>query len=233
MQLEQTFTLGGDPAAVWKAFHDVALLVDCLPGASIRDEAPADADGGVPLLFKVKLGPIAAAFSGQGRLTLDEAAQTGTFAGHAVDARSNSRVKGEARFSVLPDEAAGTRVSMTVDYTITGMLAQFSREGIVRALADQLTGQFATALQERLPADTTTPTEAPAQPSSAATGVPVAEDDGLPPDLVNVAAAVGVPTATGTPHDRTTTRPPRHADTLDVWTLIKAWLRGLMPGSRG
>src|SRR5689334_14874837 len=74
MQLEQAFTLAAAPDTVWTAFHDVRLLVDCLPGASLRDTAEAPVEGAeIPLLFKVKLGPIAAGFSGQGRIVLDEA----------------------------------------------------------------------------------------------------------------------------------------------------------------
>jgi carbon monoxide dehydrogenase subunit G len=151
MQLEQSFTLAAAPDTVWTAFHDVRLLVECLPGASIRDGVEDPVAGAeIPLLFKVKLGPIAAGFSGQGNIALDDATRSGSFAGSAVDTKTNSRVKGEARFALLPVDT-GTRVTLTVDHTITGALAQFSREGIVRALAEQLTRQFADNLQARLP----------------------------------------------------------------------------------
>ena len=39
MQLEQSFTLAAEPARVWQAFHDVRLMVECLPGASIKPGA--------------------------------------------------------------------------------------------------------------------------------------------------------------------------------------------------
>ncbi|MFJ7567401.1 SRPBCC family protein [Herminiimonas sp. NPDC097707] len=151
MQLEQSFHIAAPTDLVWKAFHDIELLVDCLPGASINTAATASEEGAIPLLFKVKLGPIAAGFAGQGRLNLDEASNSGAIVGTAVDARSNSRVKGEAHFSVIAAPDGGTNVEVKVDHTITGSLAQFSREGIVRALAEQLTKQFAENLQARLP----------------------------------------------------------------------------------
>lgn len=206
MQLEQAFTLAAPVDPVWTAFHDVELLVDCLPGASIDPAGtPADAQS-VPLLFKVKLGPIAAAFAGQGRIALDDTARTGSFAGSAVDTRTSSRIKGEARFSVQPDaaDAQSTRVALTVDFTITGALAQFSREGIVRALADQLSRQFAEQLQARLPQ--AAPSAAEASEGDAATGhAPLAS------------ANVPVP------------RPTDNA--IDLWSLLKAWLRSLWPGA--
>ncbi len=209
MQLEQSFSLAAPPATVWAAFQDVQLLVDCLPGASIRGVAESLAPGAeIPLLFKVKLGPIAAGFAGQGLLTLDHAAHSGAFSGSAVDAKTNSRVKGEARFQ-LTAIAVGTLVSMTVDHTVSGALAQFSREGIVRALAEQLTRQFADNLQARLPQQAeempaSAPSCAPAHPATAAVNPPAP------------AAA----------------RPSAGASEIDLWTLLKAWLRGLFSSRR-
>lgn len=208
MQLEQSFTLAAAPATVWAAFQDVQLLVDCLPGASIRPGAPALAPGAdIPLLFKVKLGPIAAGFAGQGQIALSDANRSGSFSGSAVDAKTNSRVKGEARFALLAVDA-GTRVTLTVDHTVTGALAQFSREGIVRALAEQLTRQFADNLQARLP-------QAPATPEPVATTA-----DAAAPAQAAPAPALASP------------RPAPDASAIDLWTLLKAWLRGLFAGKR-
>lgn len=149
MQLEQGFDLPLAPAASWAAFGDIALLVECLPGASLTGPA---VDGEVPMRFDVKLGPIAAAFVGAGRLSLDEAARAGRFEGAASDRRTNSRVKGSAAFSILPTDN-GSRVTVMVDYALTGALAQFNRGGIVRELAAALTAQFADNLSRRLQAD--------------------------------------------------------------------------------
>jgi len=204
MLLEQRFSLAAPVDTVWQAFHDVGVLVECLPGASINGSAGPDADG-IPLLFKVKLGPIAAGFAGRGQIAFDEAAKSGSFSGSAVDAKTNSRVKGEARFAAAPaaDDAQATQVTLEVDYSITGTLAQFSREGIVRALAEQLTRQFADNLQARLP-----------QGGSA--------------------AAPAVPAAPG-PTPRAASAPARadpreDPSTIDLWTLFKAWMRGLFAG---
>lgn len=156
MQLEQRFDLPTTPAQAWPAFHDLELLVNCLPGASMSGPVTQDATGAEgPLRFEVKLGPIAAAFAGNGRLTLDNDALTGKFEGAAVDRKTNSRVKGVASFALTeipaaqPSEAAGsiTRVQVTVDYSLAGSLAQFNRAGIVNELADVMTSQFADRLR--------------------------------------------------------------------------------------
>jgi hypothetical protein len=105
---------------------------------------------------------------------------------------------------------------MGVDYTITGTLAQFSREGIVRALAEQLTKQFADNLQARLP-------QAPAPVPSAAPAAVAASDA----DLCATAAAIGP--AAALPPAAAHRPPAAAADTssIDLWSLLKAWLRGL------
>ena len=212
MLLEQRFSLAAPVDTVWQAFHDVGVLVECLPGASINGSAGPDADG-IPLLFKVKLGPIAAGFAGRGQIAFDEAAKSGSFSGSAVDAKTNSRVKGEARFATAPaaDDAQATQVTLEVDYSITGTLAQFSREGIVRALAEQLTRQFADNLQARLP-----------QGGSAAVAA-------TPPGQGPIAAApaAAAPTSRAAP---ARADPRADPSTIDLWTLFKAWMRGLFAG---
>ncbi|MES1941776.1 hypothetical protein T5B8_16134 [Salinisphaera sp. T5B8] len=146
MDLNQRFTIDAPAADVWQAFQDPALLVDCLPGATLRE--PVEGNH-LKLTFQVKLGPIAAAFAGEGDLSLDDATRSGALQGRGTDRKSNSRVKGEAAFAVI-EEGATTAVELSVSFSITGKLAQFSREGIVKALADQLTRDFADNLQQAL-----------------------------------------------------------------------------------
>lgn len=146
MQVEQRFTLPVPPAQAWPAFHDIALLVECLPGASLAGELK---EGEVPLRFEVRMGPIVAAFTGSGRVGFDEAARSGRFEGAAADRKTNSRVKGAADFA-LAEAGAGTEVSVRVDYTLSGTLAQFGRIGLVREIANTLTAQFAANLEARL-----------------------------------------------------------------------------------
>jgi len=151
MQLEQSFTLPFARAAVWPAFADVPMLVACMPGAGLVGD-PRPAEGGVDLdlTFTVKLGPITGAFQGQGAIRRDDAAFAGTFSGGGADRKSGSRVKGEAKFSLVELASAETRVDVAVDYSLTGSLAQFSRGAIVKELAAAMTRDFAANLQARI-----------------------------------------------------------------------------------
>jgi carbon monoxide dehydrogenase subunit G len=148
MDIEQSFSVPFSPDLVWKSFLDVEGIVTCLPGASLT--APPQ-DDQLSLAMTVKLGPIVAAFKGEGEMKLDESGHSGVVSGQGSDRKSGSRVKGTAQFVLLP-ENNGTRVNIVVDYSITGSLAQFSRGGIVRELATRMTDAFAANLKLRLEA---------------------------------------------------------------------------------
>lgn len=151
MQLEQSFSLPFARSAVWPAFADVPMLVSCMPGAALQGEPrPVDNGADLDVLFTVKLGPITGAFQGQGAIRRDDAAMAGTFSGGGADRKSGSRVKGEAKFTLVEAGPAETRVDVAVDYSLTGSLAQFSRGAIVKELAAAMTRDFAANLRARI-----------------------------------------------------------------------------------
>jgi len=149
MEIEQSFSVAYPLDDVWASFHDTPGIVACLPGASLA--APPD-NGQLKLTMTVKLGPIVANFAGDGEMTLDEAAKRGSVSGGGVDRKSSSRVKGVAAFALHAVAPRETRVDVTVDYTIAGTLAQFSRGGIVKELATRMTDAFAQNLKVKLDA---------------------------------------------------------------------------------
>ena len=158
MEIQQSFTVPFPPALVWRCFKDVEGIVACLPGAALT--APPE-NGQLKLSMTVKLGPIVAAFAGDGSMALDDSLMQGSLTGSGNDRKSGSRVKGEAAFSLHEvagaGDAAATRVDVKVDYAIAGSLAQFSRGGIVRELAERLTSAFSDKLRSKLETDNPAP----------------------------------------------------------------------------
>lgn len=160
MEFRQSFTVPFAPDRVWRCFHDIEAVVRCLPGAGLA-EPPRE--GKLALSMTVKLGPIVANFAGQGEMTLDETARSGRIAGGGSDRKSGSRIKGETIFSLHDEtDAAATRIDIGVEYSIAGSLAQFSRAGLIRELAERLTVQFSENLRRKLESD---PLELGAQPA--------------------------------------------------------------------
>ncbi len=135
---------------MWAFFGRVEDVAACLPGASLDG---GEKDGVVNGKMRVKVGPISAEFSGVAQITRDEAAHRGAIVGSGRDTRSNSATRGIVAYSVKPDEGgAGSRVDVDVGYTLTGMLAQFGRSGLVQDIASRLTAAFAQNLEARLSA---------------------------------------------------------------------------------
>jgi aerobic carbon-monoxide dehydrogenase small subunit len=145
---EKSFELPYPPARVFAMFGDIAGVAACLPGASLTAPPRGDrVDGAI----RVKLGPIAAAFQGAARVTQDPNDLSGRIVGIGNDRSSRSATQGEIRYRLAPiDGGAATRVDLSIGYTLTGMLAQVGRPGLVRDLAGRLIAEFADNLGRRM-----------------------------------------------------------------------------------
>jgi carbon-monoxide dehydrogenase small subunit len=153
--LEQHFEVAHPPAKVFAMFEDIAGVAACLPGASLTGTPlPERVEGAI----RVKIGPISANFNGAARVESDAAKLSGRILGIGVDQRSRSQTQGEIRYRLLPlQDGAATRVELSIGYSLTGMLAQVGRSGLVRDLAARLIAEFAGNLDRRMShgADTT------------------------------------------------------------------------------
>jgi aerobic carbon-monoxide dehydrogenase small subunit len=148
VEFGQSFVIAHPVEEVWAFFGRVEDVAACLPGASLDG---GEKDGAVTGKIKVKVGPISAEFNGVAQITRDEEMRRGAILGSGRDTRSNSGTRGMITYAIKPDErSAGSRVDVEIGYTLTGMLAQFSRTSLVRDLASRLTAAFAQNLEARL-----------------------------------------------------------------------------------
>jgi carbon-monoxide dehydrogenase small subunit len=146
-RFEESFLVPRPPGAVWAMFADIPAVVACLDGAELTEHDANTAKG----KMTVKLGPIQAGFSGSAVIERDDGAQRGIIRGAGSDKGTGSRTKGEIVYRLTPEaEGQQTRVSVTVEYSLQGSLAQFSRSGLVRELGRRLVSDFAANLNARL-----------------------------------------------------------------------------------
>jgi carbon-monoxide dehydrogenase small subunit len=132
--------------AVWAAFADMPAVAACLPGAEI-----AEANGNaVKGRVTVKFGPMRAAFAGTAALERDEAAKRGVIRGAGQDALSSSRARGDIAYRLSDAGGGATRIAISIDYSLQGPLAQFSRGGLVKELVGRMVAQFGTNLDAHL-----------------------------------------------------------------------------------
>jgi carbon-monoxide dehydrogenase small subunit len=160
--VEQHFDVAYPPEQVFAVFDDIATVAACLPGASLT--APANPER-VEGAIRVKIGPIAATFLGSARVERNSADMSGRIVGIGNDRRSRSSTQGEIRYRLVPiGEGVATRVDLSIGYTLTGMLAQVGRPGLVRDLAARLIAEFSANLDRRLSGSS--PDDAAAAPAA-------------------------------------------------------------------
>ena len=146
--LTQQFNVAHPPERVFAMFGDIAAVAACLPGASLTSPPkPERVEGAI----RVRIGPIAATFSGAARVERSPNEMSGRIVGIGNDRRTRSSTQGEIRYRLVPiGQGAATRVDLSIGYTLTGMLAQVGRPGLVRDLAARLIAEFAGNLDRRL-----------------------------------------------------------------------------------
>jgi carbon-monoxide dehydrogenase small subunit len=145
---EESLTLAASPGEVFAMFGDIEQIAACLPGVSLTGSPTTEHVEG---LIRIKLGPISATFRGAARIERDPDTLSGRIVGRGDDQRSRSSTQGEIRYRLLPiDAGAGTRIKLSIGYSLQGILAQIAREGLVRELAARLTAEFARNLERQL-----------------------------------------------------------------------------------
>jgi aerobic carbon-monoxide dehydrogenase small subunit len=146
-RLAESFVIDRPPDEVWPLLGDVPRVASCLPGAVLDDSDGGNLKG----RMQVRLGPISAAFAGTATHERDAAARIGILAGGGADQRGNSRVRGRVTYRLVAENGGqATRVALTLDFLLQGMLAQFSRSGLVKDLVGRMVRDFAVNLAAKL-----------------------------------------------------------------------------------
>ena len=162
-RFEESFVIAKPPAEVWNIFADIPALAASLPGAELTEHDAQSAKG----KMSVKLGPILAAFAGSAVSERDDKAMRGAIRGAGSDRGTGSRTKGEVTYRLAAAGDRATRVSIIVEYSLQGALAQFSRSSLAQNLGRRLVAEFAQNLNARLGEGGASETAQPAVPLNA------------------------------------------------------------------
>lgn len=208
MKIENTFAVGAPVDRVFGVLSDINAVAPCMPGATIIGEDPA---GGHRGRFKIKVGPVSAAY--EGRIAIESAdAERGeiVMSGSGADPRGAGSAEATITATLRPS-GAGTEVVMGTELEIAGRLAQFGgRSSMMQGIADRMIGQFADRLQQAVTAD---PAAAAAAPAAGAT---------------TGAAAAGAPRTAAAP-----TAAPEEEDAFDAGGMLGDMLKQVNPVSTG
>lgn len=149
MKLENTFEVPASPAATWELLNDVPGVIPCFPGAELTEIVGPDT---FKVTMHVKLGAIGLRFAADvEREVVDRDGWQTTMLASARELKGRGSATA-AISSALQPTASGTKVTLTTDLQMKGMLMSTGR-GLVGDVANQLVRQFADCLADRLRED--------------------------------------------------------------------------------
>ena len=149
-RIEDEVTVKHPLDRVWAAFADMPAVAACLPGAEITESTGNSVRGRV----SVKFGPMRASFAGAATLERDEAGKRGMIRGAGQDSLSSSRARGDIGYQLFAAGSGATRIAISIDYSLQGPLAQFSRGGLVKEFVGRMVGEFGANLERHLASGT-------------------------------------------------------------------------------
>lgn len=145
-KIEKVFEIEKPIEQVWAVFSNPQEIVTCVPGAAVTEKID---DKNYKGEVVTKFGPIKAKYSGEIEiLELDNVAHKMVFKGRGLD----SKGKGSADMimhSNITEENGKTKVSLNMDVTIVGMLAQFGSR-LINDVSQELLNQMVTNLHTKL-----------------------------------------------------------------------------------
>jgi uncharacterized protein len=204
VSISEEATIPSPSDVVWPLLSDPALVVSCIPGATLSPDQSGDVWRGS---IRVKFGPTVAVFKGEATLTYDHAARTCTIEGRGIDGRGASRAL--ASGIVKASGTRETKLGIDGNFTVTGPLETFANAGgvhVARALLAEFSSNMAKVVAERQAAA---------------------------PFSVPAMASIEQPTSTAAPAPPHTSPPRQYAPAAELsafkllWSAFLSWLRSL------
>jgi carbon monoxide dehydrogenase subunit G len=152
MEMQGSRHLAVTQQQAWEALNDPQVLKACIPGC---DKVEPSGDNQYAVAMAVKVGPVAARFTG--RITLADVlppnSYTIAFEGQGGPAGFG---KGTAKVALAPPvEGSGCELSYTAQAQVGGKIAQVGQrlvDGVARQMAEDFFRRFDAEMQERYPA---------------------------------------------------------------------------------
>lgn len=202
VRIDKTYPMPCSADIAWAFLQDIEAVAGCMPGAKITERIDAGRYKGT---VTAKVGPATMSFRGEVEMKdIDLAARTLSLIGKGTDTTGSSGASMNLTARIDASDSNHCNLVGVAEVSMSGKAVAFGGR-MMNAVSDQILQQFAenfalkvASLQARSEAPPSSGGGAAAQPSTA-----------LP-----------LP------------RTPPAAQTLDglalMWTLIKAWLRGLL-----
>lgn len=145
MEMDGERLIAAPRRAVWEALNDPAVLCACIPGCDSLDRVSGTE---MTAAASIKLGPVAAKFTGKLKLSDLDPPNGYNISGEGRGGPAGF-AKGGAQVR-LTDRPGGTQLSYTVNAQVGGKIAQVGGrliDATARAMADQFFKSFAEKVE--------------------------------------------------------------------------------------
>jgi uncharacterized protein len=150
MQIQETFTVNAPPAAVWKFFEDIERVARCVPGVQSVEMLGPDR---YKVLATQKVGFISATFEMTTQIESRDPLRSLALASVGKSVKGAvGNLRSKDRVDFVPTPEGGTRVTLTSEIAVGGMLGALGHKAIA-SKSKEITETFAQALQAELQAD--------------------------------------------------------------------------------
>jgi carbon monoxide dehydrogenase subunit G len=229
MQFENSFDVPLPPAEAWKVLLDVPRIAPCLPGAELTETIGPDKYKG---RAGVKIGPVNLFFAGEAEiLEKDEGARKARLKGRGNDTKGRGQASATVDFRLV-EAGTGTRVEVTTDLNMTGMVAQYGRaSGLMKEIAGAILTQFADNLRKEIERSTPAPATTSPTPEAAPAATTTGATDPAPALAAADSAAAPAPAATSQASPAPARSPAPAAVPVSafsiLWIALRNWIGGL------
>lgn len=149
MVITTRFELSAPVDAAWAYLLDVQKVADCVPGGSVTEIVDDHTYEGK---IEIRLGAIAVGYKGRVTLeNIDAATHTVVIKAQGLESRGRGGASATTTARLTANGSA-TAVEMSTDMSVTGIVAQFGRSGIMQEVAQRLSQRFGNCVDQKLKA---------------------------------------------------------------------------------
>ena len=146
-KIEERFEVQAPVERVWEYLIDPKRVVECLPGAELLEQKD---DGSFLGAIKVKVGPLAMSYKGQGKFTeINAETHQVRMVGDAREVSGSGSTKVSMLSTVAPLASGGCEISVSADVDLVGKIVQFGR-GMIEEVSRQMFKQFSECVKKKL-----------------------------------------------------------------------------------
>lgn len=146
MKIENSFVVPASRDRVWRFIESAEEVGACVPGCESVDVV---GDGRFKAKVRVKVGPIKALFNIDIERTGEEPMESATYTTRGEEGGRASRLSARSRLTLRAVGERETEIGYASEISIAGRLGRFGA-GVMKKKADDLGGQFARAVRERV-----------------------------------------------------------------------------------